>query len=89
MLPYSREEIIDRKFICDDTQNLERSKIFGVFADIQLREQEIEAITFSDEVVLFQVGEDINDEGIFSVLINRDDLKHKNISNCRFRWSQT
>ena len=89
MLPYSREEIIDRKFICDDTQNLERSKIFDVFADIQLREQEIEAITFSHEVVLFQVGEDINDEGIFSVLINRDDLKHKNISNCRFRWSQT
>ncbi len=89
MLPYERDEIIDRKYVWDFDALTYKSKLFGIYTDVQCNEQEIENMTFSDYVVLFQVGENINNEGVFSVLINKNDLKDKNFSHCRFRWSQT
>ncbi len=68
----------------------ERSKIFGIYTNCQLQEEEIEEITFSDKLVLLQVGENgFNDEGVFSVLIPKEDLKNQNFENCEFVWAQS
>ena len=67
----------------------EKSKIFGIYTNCQLQEEEIERIAFSNKVVLLQVGEDFNDEGVFSVLIDKDDLKNRNFENCEFVWAQS
>jgi len=89
MFWHDRADIIEKKYIWDDSQNTCTSKMFGIYADVQCVEKEIEEITFSDKIVLFQVGEDINDEGIFSVLIGKEDLKKRDFKNCEYRWSQT
>ena len=68
----------------------EKSKIFGIYTNCQLQEDEIEEIAFSNKVVLLQVGEGgFNDEGVFSVLIDKDDLKNRNFENCEFVWAQS
>jgi hypothetical protein len=52
-----------------------KSKIFGVYTHCQYGQEKIEEITFSDKVLLLQIGENgFNDEGVFSVLINQQDL---------------
>lgn len=76
--------------IWDDFAGREKSKIFGIYTDCQLGQEEIEEITFSSKVLLIQIGEDgFNDEGVFSVLIEKDDLKERNFDNCILRWSQS
>ena len=30
-----------------------------------------------------------NDEGVFSVLIPKEDLRNRNFENCEFSWAQT
>lgn len=68
----------------------DKSKIFGIYTHCQLRQADIEAITFSDKVLLLQVGEnDFNDEGVFSVLIPKKDLEDKNFDHCEFAWGQS
>jgi uncharacterized protein YwqG len=76
--------------IWEDNAGSEKSKIFGVFTYCQCSKSEIEEITFSNKVVLLQVGEnDFNDEGVFSVLIDKEDLKNKIFDNCEFLWGQS
>ncbi|WP_414713014.1 hypothetical protein [Sphingobacterium sp. UBA6645] len=37
-----------------------------------------------------QIGENgFNDEGVFSVLIPKKDLKNLNFDNCEFVWAQS
>ncbi len=68
----------------------DKSKIFGIYTHCQYKQQEIEEITFSDKILLLQVGENgFNDEGVFSVLISRHDLMNKNFDNCEFSWGQS
>ena len=68
----------------------DKSKIFGIYTHCQYRQDEIERITFSDRVLLLQVGENgFNDEGVFSVTIDRIDLKNLNFDNCDFAWGQS
>ncbi|MEI5986023.1 DUF1963 domain-containing protein [Sphingobacterium sp. PU5-4] len=90
---FDDEEEIDEEDEFDDEEELEwnyfagaeRSKIFGIYTNCQLQEEEIEEITFSDKLVLLQVGENgFNDEGVFSVLIPKEDLKNLNFENCEF-----
>ncbi len=92
------EEELDEDELDDDEDELEwnyfagaeRSKIFGIYTNCQLQEEEIEEITFSDKLVLLQVGENgFNDEGVFSVLIPKEDLKNLNFDNCEFVWAQS
>ena len=74
----------------DDFAGSEKSKIFGIYTHCQLGQEEIKKITFSDKVLLLQVGEnDFNDEGVFSVLIPRRDLANKIFDNCAFAWGQS
>lgn len=74
----------------DDFAGSDKSKIFGIYTHCQLGREEIEAITFSDKVLLLQIGEnDFNDEGVFSVLIPKKDLENKNFNNCEFAWGQS
>lgn len=89
MLPYERYDIIERKYVWDFFAMTFKSKVFGIYTDVQLGEDEIEEITFSDKILLFQIGENINEEGVFSVLIDKHDLINRNFENCQFRWSQT
>lgn len=89
MFWHDREDIIEKKYIWDASENTYTSKMFGIYADVQCGEKEIEEVTFSDKIVLFQVGEDINDEGIFSVLIGKENLKKLDFDKCTYRWSQT
>jgi uncharacterized protein YwqG len=68
----------------------DKSKIFGIYTNCQYEEDEIKNIMDSGKIVLLQVGENgFNDEGVFSVLINNEDLKNKDFSNCEFVWAQS
>lgn len=76
--------------IWDNFAGSDKSKIFGIYTHCQLGQEEIEAITFSDKILLLQVGENnFNDEGVFSVLIPKKDLKNKIFDNCEFAWGQS
>ena len=67
-----------------------KSKIFGIYTHCQYRQNEIERITFSDKILLLQVGENgFNDEGVFSVSIDRKDLINLKFENCEFAWGQS
>ena len=76
--------------IWDDFKGSDKNKIFGIYTNCQLGEEEIEEITFSNQIVLLQVGENgFVDEGVFSVLINKKDLQNKHFNNCKFVWAQS
>jgi uncharacterized protein YwqG len=68
----------------------DQSKIFGIYTHCQYGQEEIEEITFSDKILLLQIGENgFNDEGIFSVTIPKEDLKRLNFDHCKFAWGQS
>lgn len=73
----------------NDFAGSKKSKLFGIYTHCQLSEEEIKDITFSNDVLLLQVGEDFNDEGVLSVLIARDALRRRDFSGCRFAWGQS
>jgi uncharacterized protein YwqG len=76
--------------IWDNFAGSDKSKIFGIYTNCQYGQDEIKEITFSEKVLLLQIGEGgFNDEGVFSVLIDREDLKNKNFDNCEFVWGQS
>ena len=76
--------------IWDDYAEGQKSKLFGIYTNNQWDEADIREVLDSDDVVLLQVGEgEFNDEGIFSVLINRNDLQNSVFTNCRFSWAQS
>jgi hypothetical protein len=68
----------------------EKSKIFGIYTHCQLEEEDILEILDSNKILLLQIGEGgFNDEGVFSVLVDREDLAKKDFSNCSFAWGQS
>lgn len=68
----------------------EKSKVFGIYTDCQYERADIEEIVYSDKVLLLQVGEEgFNEEGVFSVLISREDLIQRRFDACEFSWSQS
>lgn len=74
----------------DDFAGGDKSKIFGIYTHCQYSQEEIEKITFSDKILLLQIGENgFNDEAVYSVLINRQDLLNRNFDNCEFAWGQS
>ena len=90
------EDEDDKKFANEDGKiwdwfaGSEKSKIFGIYTNCQMDKKAIEKIVFSNKVVLLQVGEGgFNDEGVFSVLIDKDDLKSRNFNKCKFVWAQS
>jgi uncharacterized protein YwqG len=66
-----------------------KSKVYGIYTHCQYSMERIMDITHSDRVLLLQIGEDFNDEGIFSVLIPREDLRRRNFDDCEFDWGQS
>ena len=66
-----------------------KSKIFGIYTHCQYDPERIMHITRSDRVLLLQIGEDFNDDGVFSVLIPRDDLSRAKFDDCEFAWGQS
>lgn len=80
----------DQDKVWDYFAGSEKSKVFGIYTHCQFSQQKIETITFSDKVLLLQVGENgFNDEGVFSVLIDKQDLMNKNFCKCEFAWGQS
>lgn len=74
----------------DDFAGSDRSKIFGIFTHCQLGEEEIKKKITENKIVLVQFGENgFNDEGVFSVLIDKNDLKNLDFENCEFHWGQS
>lgn len=67
----------------------EKSKVFGIYTHCQLEQEEIEEITFSSKILLLQIGEDFTEEGVLSVLIEREDLRNLIFDNCEFAWGQS
>ncbi len=66
----------------------EKSKIFGIFTDCQIGEEAVRKTTDSSRVVLLQIGENgFNDEGAFSVLIEKKDLINRKFDDCEFYWT--
>lgn len=77
------EETIEDVKIWDYFLGSDKSKIFGIYTHCQYEQKEIEEITFSDKILLLQIGENgFSNEGIFSVTIQREDLKKLNFDNC-------
>jgi uncharacterized protein YwqG len=66
-----------------------KSKVYGIHTHCQYSMEEIIDITRSDRVLLLQIGEDFNDEGVFSVLIPREDLRRGRFDDCEFAWGQS
>ncbi len=84
------KRVNEEGLIWDDFAGSEKSKLFGIFTHCQLGQNEIESITNSDRIVLLQIGEDgFNDEGVFSVLIAKNDLKELYFEKCEFHWAQS
>lgn len=68
----------------------DKSKLFGIYTNCQYQQDKIKEITFSDKILLLQIGENgFNDEGVISVLIPKNDLKNLNFDNCQFVWGQS
>ncbi|WP_343614564.1 DUF1963 domain-containing protein [Flavobacterium sp.] len=87
---YEEEDANEDGLLWDFFEGSETSKIFGIFTHCQAQEQQILEVVNSNKVVLLQIGENgFNDEGVFSVLIDKDDLKALNFSNCEFHWGQS
>lgn len=87
---YEEKEANEEGVLWDYFEGGETSKIFGIFTHCQAHEEEILEVVHSNRVVLLQIGENgFNDEGVFSVLIDRDDLKNLNFDNCSFFWGQS
>ena len=87
---WEREHANEDGKLWDDFAGSDKSKMFGIYTHCQYGQEEIEEITFSDKLLLLQVGENgFNDEGVFSVLISRQDLINKNFDNCEFAWGQS
>ncbi len=87
---WDREHANAEGKIWDDFAGSEKSKIFGIYTHCQYYQEDIEKITFSDKILLLQIGEEgFNDEGVLSVLIPVKDLKNKNFDNCEFAWGQS
>lgn len=83
-----REETNEDGKIWDDYAEGKKSKLFGIYTNHQWEETDILEILESNEVLLLQVGKDMcGNTGIFSVLIDRDNLQNRNFDNCRFSWS--
>lgn len=84
------EEANEEGKVWDSFLGSDKSKLFGIYTHCQYGQEEIEEITFSDKILLLQIGENgFNDEGVFSVTIPRDDLKKLNFDNCEFAWGQS
>lgn len=87
---YEEDDANEEGVLWDYFQGSETSKIFGIFTHCQAQEQEILDIVDSSKVILLQIGENgFNDEGVFSVLIEENDLKELNFKNCSFYWGQS
>lgn len=67
----------------------EKSKIFGIYTHCQKSEEKILEILNSSKTLLLQIGEDFTGEGVWSVLIDHDDLKSLNFDACEFEWGQS
>ena len=68
----------------------DKSKIFGMFTHCQWEQEQVLEKMNSGKIVLVQFGENgFNDEGVFSLLIDEQDLKDRNFNNCEFHWSQS
>ena len=69
-------------------ENEKENKIFGIYSDPQLNENEILKVS-NKYLVLLQLGWDIYDEGVISFLISREDLINKDFSKIIYTYSQT
>ncbi len=68
----------------------EKSKIFGIYTNCQYGPEEIEEIMQSGKLLLLQIGENgFNDEGVFSVLIDKKNLENKIFDDFEFSWGQS
>ena len=67
-----------------------RSKMLGMVTHCQWDEEEVRAKMADNQIVLVQFGENgFNDEGVFFVLIDREDLRNCHFDACEFYWSQS
>lgn len=74
--------------VWNDYGGIERSKIFGIFTDSNIGEEQVRKMTDSSRVILLQVGENgFNEEGVFSVLIEKEDLINRKFDDCEFYWT--
>jgi len=87
---WDKEHANENGKLWDYFAGCEKSKIFGIYTNCQYEQEEIEKITFSDNLLLLQIGGNgFNDEGVFSVLISKQDLIERNFDNCEFAWGQS
>lgn len=84
------EDVTKEGKIWDGFLGSDKSKIFGIYTHCQYDLEEIEEIAFSDKILLLQVGTNgFNEEGVLSVLIDKEDFKNRNFDNCEFAWGQS
>ncbi len=64
------------------------SKLFGIFTNVQLDEEDIEKM-MKGRVLLLQIGSDFMEQGVMIVYINERDLARRDFNKCIFEYSQT
>jgi len=67
-----------------------QNKIYGVMTHCQFEREFVLDYLYSDNVLLLQIGENgFNDDGVLTVMINRNDLEERKFENCEFYWGQS
>lgn len=87
---FKPEDLTEDGRVWDQFSGAEKSKIYGIFSHCQWNSSEIEEMTFSDKIVLLQIGEnDFNENAVFCVSITKQDLQKLNFDHCECYWAQT
>ena len=73
----------------DSFGGMQQSKMFGFYANCQFSMEETLEVIKSDTEVLLQIGEDYTNEGSFTVLIDKEDLRSNSFEKAKFEWSGT
>lgn len=89
ILPYERREVQGKGLVWDDFMFAGKSKIFGYYTNLQMTEKQVTNVNESGKLLLLQIGENFNNEGLFIVLINKEDLARCDFSKCKLEWSQS
>lgn len=86
---HDRDDVIGKEYIWEAQEDNLKSKLFGIYSNEQMHYSELEEVTFSDKIVLLQLVGNYNEDGVFSVLINKTDLENENFERCEVHFSST
>lgn len=80
-------EELSEEFSWNNQAALEYTKVLGLYNNPSLSPDELMKIWSSNKIVLLQIGEDYSPNGIFNVLIDKEDLLNLNFNKVEIQWA--